>query len=138
MLSIQVTAQVWWFALRGPMLLALYGGVKIPFSLLHNAAVAIEPAESLGAPVSRVRITLAQPVTHHVRSDRNLVVVDFDKPWRLPAPVIQVETMPIDAAPSSTGRCNASLAAIPARAITTPISAAVSSKSTRNIAGSLL
>ena len=28
------------------------------------------PAESLGAPASRVRIALAQPVAHHVRSDR--------------------------------------------------------------------
>src|SRR5712691_8490267 len=46
--------------------------------------------------------------------------------------------MPMDAAPSSTGRCNVSLIAIPARAITTPISAAVSSKSTMNIVGSLL
>jgi type IV pilus secretin PilQ/predicted competence protein len=44
------------------------------------AGVAIEVAESLGAPVSRVRITLRQPVAHHVRSDRNTIVVDFDKP----------------------------------------------------------
>ena len=35
---------------------------------------------SLGAPASRVRITLAQPVAHRVRSDRNTVVIDFDKP----------------------------------------------------------
>jgi type IV pilus assembly protein PilQ len=44
------------------------------------AAVAIEVAESMGAPVARVRIALMQPVAHHVRSDRNTIVVDFDKP----------------------------------------------------------
>jgi type IV pilus secretin PilQ/predicted competence protein len=44
------------------------------------AGVAIEAVESLGAPVSRVRITLAQPVAHRVHSDRNTIVVDFDKP----------------------------------------------------------
>src|SRR5207249_4149831 len=46
--------------------------------------------------------------------------------------------MPMDAAPSSTERSNASLVAIPARAIIKPISAAVSSKSTMNMVGSLL
>ena len=39
-----------------------------------------KPAESLGAPAARVRIALAQPVAHRVRSDRNTVVVDFEKP----------------------------------------------------------
>ena len=43
------------------------------------AGVAVEAAESLGAPSSRVRITLLQPVAYRVRSDRNSVVVDFDK-----------------------------------------------------------
>src|SRR2546427_597446 len=46
--------------------------------------------------------------------------------------------MPMEAAPSSTGRSNVSLAAIPPRAIIKPISAAVSSKSTMNMVGSLL
>ncbi len=44
------------------------------------AAVYVEPADSLGAPVSRVRIALAQPLAHHVRSERNKVIVDLDKP----------------------------------------------------------
>ena len=44
------------------------------------AGVVLEVAESMGAPVSRVRITLVQPVAHRVRSDRNTIVVDFDKP----------------------------------------------------------
>src|SRR5713226_6599056 len=41
------------------------------------AAVSVEPYESMGVPASRVRIVLAQPVAHHVRSERNSV--DFDK-----------------------------------------------------------
>ena len=44
------------------------------------AAVSVEPTKALGAPASRVRIMLAQPVVHHVRSERNTIVVDFDKP----------------------------------------------------------
>jgi type IV pilus assembly protein PilQ len=48
------------------------------------AGVAVEAAESLGAPSSRVRITLSQPVAYRVRSDRNSVVVDFDKPTGKP------------------------------------------------------
>ncbi|MGE5245051.1 MAG: type IV pilus secretin PilQ [Betaproteobacteria bacterium] len=44
------------------------------------AGVAVEPSDSLGEPSSRVRITLAQPVAHHVRADRNTVIVAFDRP----------------------------------------------------------
>jgi len=43
------------------------------------AAVVVEPSESLGSPASRVRISLAQAVAHRVRSDRNRIVVDFEK-----------------------------------------------------------
>ena len=43
------------------------------------AGVSIEPSDWLGAPASRVRIALAQPVAHRVRSDRNTVVIDFDR-----------------------------------------------------------
>jgi len=43
------------------------------------ASVVIEAAESLGAPASRVRIALAQPVPHRVRSDRNTVIIDFER-----------------------------------------------------------
>jgi type IV pilus assembly protein PilQ len=43
------------------------------------ARVAVETSESMGAPMSRVRITLAQSVAHRVRADRNTIVVDFDK-----------------------------------------------------------
>jgi type IV pilus secretin PilQ/predicted competence protein len=56
------------------------------------ASVSIEGGESLGAPVSRVRIALSQPVAHHIRSERNTVVVEFDKPatkapYVMPPPV---------------------------------------------------
>src|SRR6185436_17507352 len=43
------------------------------------AGVSIEAAESLGRPASRVRIALAQPVSHRVRSERKTVVIEFDK-----------------------------------------------------------
>jgi type IV pilus assembly protein PilQ len=48
------------------------------------AGVSVESVESLGAPASRVTITLSQPVAHHVRSDRNTIVIDLDKPTGKP------------------------------------------------------
>jgi len=56
------------------------------------AGVSVEPTESLGAPASRVRIALAQPVVHHVRSERNTVVVDFEKPL---GKTVAVATIPV-------------------------------------------
>jgi type IV pilus secretin PilQ/predicted competence protein len=50
------------------------------------AHVTVEATETLGASASRVRIALSQPVAHHVRSERNTVVVDFDKPSAKAAP----------------------------------------------------
>jgi type IV pilus assembly protein PilQ len=50
--------------------------------------VSVESSESLGAPASRVRIALAQPVAHRVRSDRNTIVVDFDKPSAKAVPYV--------------------------------------------------
>jgi type IV pilus assembly protein PilQ len=44
------------------------------------AAVAVEASELPNAPVSRVRITLAQAVAHRIRTDRNQVVVEVDRP----------------------------------------------------------
>jgi type IV pilus secretin PilQ/predicted competence protein len=49
------------------------------------ASVAVEPSEWLGSPASRVRVVLTQHVEHHVRSERNAVVIDFDKPAKVPA-----------------------------------------------------
>jgi type IV pilus assembly protein PilQ len=41
--------------------------------------VAVEPSDSLGEPSSRVRISLAEPLAHRVRAERNTVVVDLDR-----------------------------------------------------------
>jgi type IV pilus assembly protein PilQ len=49
--------------------------------------VAIEATESMGSPVSRVRISLLQPVAHRVRSERNTVVVEFERTAAKDAPV---------------------------------------------------
>jgi type IV pilus assembly protein PilQ len=40
--------------------------------------VAVEPADPIGQGSPRVRVRLSQPVAHHVRADRNTVVIDFD------------------------------------------------------------
>jgi type IV pilus assembly protein PilQ len=74
------------------------------------ASVAVESAESMGSPVSRVRISLSQPVAHHVRADRNRVLIEFDRadPSKIPvvappvsrqvaAPVVQASVDPIAA-----------------------------------------
>jgi type IV pilus assembly protein PilQ len=44
------------------------------------AAVQVESTEGAGTRGSRVRVALMQPVGYRVRSDRNTIVVDFDKP----------------------------------------------------------
>ena len=41
-----------------------------------------------GSPVSRVRITLAQPVAHHVRAERNRILIDFDRPSQSGIPTV--------------------------------------------------
>jgi type IV pilus assembly protein PilQ len=56
------------------------------------AGVAVERVESMGVPMARVRISLAEPIAHVVRSDRNTVVVEFERnprgdvPYVMPAP----------------------------------------------------
>jgi len=50
------------------------------------ARVSLEPADSLGVPLSRLRIVLTDPVGYRVRSDRNRVVIDFERP--LPKPTM--------------------------------------------------
>jgi len=52
------------------------------------ANVAVQATESMGAPVSRVLISLAQPVQHRVRSERNTVIVDLDRPGSGAAPYV--------------------------------------------------
>jgi len=44
------------------------------------ASVVVEPAEPSDAPSSRIRIVLAEAVGHRVRSDRNAIIIEFDKP----------------------------------------------------------
>jgi type IV pilus assembly protein PilQ len=64
------------------------------------ASVSVEPADSFGSPASRVRITLAQPVGYRVRSERNTIVVDFDKPSAKAAPYVRppaTRERPLDA-----------------------------------------
>jgi type IV pilus assembly protein PilQ len=43
------------------------------------ASVALETSQTQSGPTSRIRITLTQPVAHHVRTVRSFVIVDFDK-----------------------------------------------------------
>src|SRR5436190_17372915 len=56
------------------------------------AGVDVEPVESMGAPASRVRIVLTQPVEYRVRSERNTIVIDFDKPKATPYVVPALRT----------------------------------------------
>ena len=67
------------------------------------AGVSVESVEALGAPASRVRITLSQPVAHHVRSDRNTIVIDLDKPTGKPyvMPVATAQSAASGAAPDA-------------------------------------
>jgi type IV pilus assembly protein PilQ len=65
------------------------------------AYVSIEAAESMGTPASRVRIALAQPVAHHVRSDRNTVIVDFERPSAKAAPYVRPPAADKDRAPDA-------------------------------------
>src|SRR5262249_27385270 len=51
--------------------------------------VAIEPADPIGQGSPRVRVRLSQPVAHHVRAERNTVVIDFDKTAVKAAPSLQ-------------------------------------------------
>jgi type IV pilus assembly protein PilQ len=50
------------------------------------ARVGVEATDLMGAQSSRVRIALTQPVAHTVRSERNTVIVDFEKALRDAAP----------------------------------------------------
>jgi type IV pilus assembly protein PilQ len=44
------------------------------------ATVAIEQVDPSAAPGSRIRVALVEPVAYRVRSDRNTIVIDFEKP----------------------------------------------------------
>ena len=63
------------------------------------AGVNVEAVEAMGAPASRVRIVLTQPVDYRVRSDRNAIVLDFEKPKGTPyvVPAMRATTAAGDA-----------------------------------------
>jgi type IV pilus assembly protein PilQ len=65
------------------------------------ADVAVEPGDRSAGGSPRVRINLSQPVAHHVRADRNSVVVDFDK-----APVKSTANVMPAPKPTSAGTPN--------------------------------
>jgi type IV pilus assembly protein PilQ len=51
------------------------------------ARVMVEPVAA-DSPVTRVRVALAQPVAHRVRSERATIVVDFEKPAGRGTPIV--------------------------------------------------
>jgi type IV pilus assembly protein PilQ len=74
--------------------------------------VAVEPADPVGEGSPRIRVKLTEPVAHHVRSDRNTVVIDFD---RTPAKSAVAGTRVVEAAPrpAAAAQGNAGQAAAP-------------------------
>jgi type IV pilus assembly protein PilQ len=77
-------------------------GNRVTNSVTENrmspiAGVTVEPSDAASAPGSRIRIDLARPVGHHVRSDRNTIIVDFDKPAESAAARERVTVDPIAA-----------------------------------------
>ena len=52
------------------------------------AAVSVEPGEQDSPASSRIRVMLSEPVAHHVRANRNTVVIDFDKGSAKTAPYV--------------------------------------------------
>jgi len=54
------------------------GFVADPASLVRG--IAVEPARADdGTPVARIKVSLAEPVSHKVRSQRNVIVVELDR-----------------------------------------------------------
>ena len=72
------------------------------------AGVTVENGDALGAPASRVRITLTEAVAHRVRSEKNTVIVEFEKangksvPYVMP-PVSRATVDVVDATAAGTG-----------------------------------
>jgi len=46
------------------------------------SSVKVERVMSMGVPMARVRISLTEPIAHVVRSDRNNILVEFDRTAR--------------------------------------------------------
>jgi len=66
------------------------------------ADVAIEPGDRAAGGSPRVRINLSQPVAHHVRADRNSIVVDLDRVAPKATTGATAPTNVVTAAPRST------------------------------------
>ena len=90
------------------------------------ASVAVEAAESMGSPVSRVRIALAQPVAHHVRAERNRVLVEFSQAEapRVPAAVPAVPR------PSAQPTVQSAVDPVAALRLTDPVQASGAARTT--------
>jgi type IV pilus assembly protein PilQ len=82
--------------------------------------VTVEPADPIGEGSPRIRVRLSQPVAHHVRADRNTVVIDFEKTVVKAAPAVVQTT-----ARSQTGAAPEAMQALVMsnRAAVDPISA---------------
>ncbi|HEX4347619.1 MAG TPA: type IV pilus secretin PilQ [Vicinamibacterales bacterium] len=110
------------------------------------AGVTVENGDALGAPSSRVRIALSEAVAHHVRSEKNEVIVDFDKttgkggkdaPYVLP-PAARAAAS--DAAVSAPSGVADPIAALNLQALSAPPAAqpAVQTPATQTAAPSLI
>ena len=58
------------------------------------ARVGVEATQLMGAHSSRIRIALTQPVAHNVRSERNTVIVDFERASRDGSPSALLPDLP--------------------------------------------
>ncbi|MEQ1908186.1 MAG: type IV pilus secretin PilQ [Vicinamibacterales bacterium] len=98
------------------------GAVASKLAALTNSpitSVNIEAAESMGSPVSRVRIALAQPFVHHVRAERNRVLVEFSQAVA-PRVAAARQTVP---APSAQPTVQSAVDPVAALRLTEPVQA---------------
>lgn len=98
------------------------GAVASKLAALTNSpitSVNIEAAESMGSPVSRVRIALAQPFAHHVRAERNRVLVEFSQAVA-PRVAAARQTVP---APSAQPTVQSAVDPVAALRLTEPVQA---------------
>jgi type IV pilus assembly protein PilQ len=85
------------------------------------ARVAIESVAPTGTAGSRVRIILVQPVAHRVRSDRNTIVVAFDKPSANVRPYVLAPLASLRPNPSAASGTPDAIQALLVRAVRDPI-----------------
>ena len=86
-LVIQATEPVSYLTTRPDPLTVLLdfrnvGAEGVTSAVRANSVIAdvdVERLESMGVPLARVRISLTEPIAHAVRSDRDTIVVEFDR-----------------------------------------------------------